>query len=231
VPAPGRRSWPRLVIVRVVPVAGLCAGTAVGALGAVAAPGTTAGGMFCAALMGLATGLRVREIAAGDRAARVSAGRRAGLVVGCVLAVGWAVVTGAALLLGLAMTGMLLVLAFAAGGAALWPRRSRPATGLLLRIAQPAVPPAADPSPHPAALPAFAPSPAGLSTEQLCRAWQHSYFALLDLPADAARTDVVRLREQLLDEIERRDPVGFARWIDTDARPGNNPGRYVVGEG
>lgn len=220
-PDPGRRSWPYLVIAHVVPVAGICLVATVGAVGAVAAPSTTAGGMFCAALMGLATGMRVREVAHGDRAVRVLAGRRAGLVVGCALAVGWAVLTGAALLLGPVMTGLLLVLALAATGPVLWSRRSRSG----------AAPPPPPLPVLPAALPAAGSGPAGLSTEQLCRAWQHSYFALLDLPAAAARADIVRLREQLLDEIERRDPVGFTQWIDTDARPGNNPGRYVVGDG
>jgi hypothetical protein len=222
------------LVVAVLSMAGICAGGTLGALGAIAAPGVIAGGLFCAAMTGLATGLRVRDIAPGDRSARVSAGRRTGLFVGCVVAVGWAMCTGSALLLGPAAVALLLFVPIIIG-AALWRRRFRPTAagtprhvhvvaGLLRWIEQP---PAPEPCPRP---PACAPSPAGLSTAQLCLAWQHSYFALLDLAAGASATDLVHLREALLDEFERRDPAGFTRWIDADARPGSNPGRFVVGD-
>jgi len=234
-PDRGRHS----LIARALALIGICAVAAIGALGAVAAPGVVAGGLFCAVLIALATGARVRDIATGDRAARAAAGRRAGVVVGGVLAVGSMVVAGAALLLGPAAAVLLLLVPVIIGGA-WWLRHTRstaralpfhPTQELLLRVTQPPVPPAPDPAlPH-AALPVVGPSPAGLSTAQLCLAWQHSYFAMLDLPASASRADLVQLRHQLLDEIERRDPAGFTRWIDTEARPGSNPGRYVVGEG
>jgi len=36
------------------------------------------------------------------------------------------------------------------------------------------------------------------------------------------------IRELLIDEIERRDRDGFARWLDTGARAGSDPSRYLT---
>jgi hypothetical protein len=69
--------------------------------------------------------------------------------------------------------------------------------------------------------------PGELSTPELCLAWRRSYFALLDVPAGPGRCEIVRFRERLLDELERRDPDGFTRWLDTGARAGSDPGRYL----
>lgn len=209
------------MIARALGWAGICVGTAVGALGAVAAPGVAMGGLFCAAALGVLTYLRLRDITAGGHVAKAAVGRRGGLIVGCVVVIGWVVLTGAAQLLGPA-AGAILLPAVLMTGTVLWQRLrdagERPSPwlhvqDLLLRGAQPR---------------AAAPIPAALTTAQLCLAWQYSYFTLIDLPADGQRTAVVRLREQLLDELERRDPAGFTRWIDAGARPGGDPGRFVV---
>jgi hypothetical protein len=66
-----------------------------------------------------------------------------------------------------------------------------------------------------------------LSTPELCLAWRRSYLALLDVTSYPARCDIVRMREWLLDELERRDRDGFTRWLDTGARAGSDPGRYL----
>jgi hypothetical protein len=66
-----------------------------------------------------------------------------------------------------------------------------------------------------------------LSTPELCLAWRRSYLALLDVTSYPARCDIVRMRECLLDELERRDRDGFTRWLDTGARAGSDPGRYL----
>ncbi len=231
------------MIVRALGWAGICVAVAVGALGAVAAPGVAMGGLFCATAIGVAVHLRIRDIAAGDNAARTTAGRRGGVLVGCVLAIGWVVLIGSVLLIG-PVTGALLLTLLLIIGAAYWHRwRTAAAVAvrpglwhsvhdLLLHAARPPEPraPAPVPTVAPVALPVLGPNPASLTTAQLCLAWQRTYFALLDLPADATRTEVVRLREQLLDEIERRDPAGFTRWIGTGARPGSNPGPFVRGD-
>jgi hypothetical protein len=69
-----------------------------------------------------------------------------------------------------------------------------------------------------------------MSIAQLCSAWQRTYFVLLDLPAGTPRAAIVHSRGALLDEIERRDPDGFSRWLDTGARAGSDPGRYLAGD-
>ena len=52
-------------------------------------------------------------------------------------------------------------------------------------------------------------------------------LALLDATSYPARCDIVRMRECLLDVLERRDRDGFTRWLDTGARAGSDPGRYL----
>ena len=66
-----------------------------------------------------------------------------------------------------------------------------------------------------------------LSTPELCLAWRRSYLALLDVTSYPARCTIVRMRECLLDELERRDRGGFTRWLDMGARAGSDPGRYL----
>ena len=43
------------------------------------------------------------------------------------------------------------------------------------------------------------------------------------------RQALVRRREETLDELERRDPVGFARWLAEGPVPGADPAMYVHG--
>jgi hypothetical protein len=38
---------------------------------------------------------------------------------------------------------------------------------------------------------------------------------------------IVDLRRRVLDELERRDPAGFATWMQNGPRAASNPGRYV----
>ena len=66
-----------------------------------------------------------------------------------------------------------------------------------------------------------------LSTPELCLAWWRSYLALLDVASYPARCNIVGMRECLLDELERRERDGFTRWLDTGARAGSDPGRYL----
>jgi hypothetical protein len=54
-----------------------------------------------------------------------------------------------------------------------------------------------------------------LSNLQLARAWQTSYGRLAVAPDAAALDRLCALRKQQLDEIERRDPTGFHRWISS----------------
>lgn len=71
------------------------------------------------------------------------------------------------------------------------------------------------------------PDTAALTTPELCRAWQRSYLALIDVPEGPVREDIAAWRRSLLDELERRDPVGFDKWLRDGARAGSDPGRYL----
>lgn len=71
-----------------------------------------------------------------------------------------------------------------------------------------------------------------LSNEALCRCWRMSFPALQNGPSTSpSATDALHLartREAYLDEIERRDPRGFARWLDSGARAGSDPAKFLT---
>ncbi len=45
----------------------------------------------------------------------------------------------------------------------------------------------------------------------------------------AARRSIVERREATLDELERRDPAGFGRWLAAGPAPGSDPADFVRG--
>lgn len=65
--------------------------------------------------------------------------------------------------------------------------------------------------------------PAELSTEELCLAWRPCYTWLHKVADGPHRQQVIRAREQMLDELERRNKAGFNRWIADGARAGSDP--------
>ena len=220
-----------------------------GAIAVIAVPGMTVVGAVFGVIVGAFSLMWVRDASSDDAATTARAARRAGLLVGAGVAGAWLAVTGLVVLLGAASGPALLLVVVATLAAWLW-RRPRSAVAALrsnpLRAARDHVQRAAQrpdvprriptaPKPVPTTTPLPAPSPSGpdpasLSTQQLCLAWQRTYFALLDLPAGPPHSEVVALRGRLLDEIERRDPPGFTRWLGTDARASSNPGRYLTGD-
>lgn len=74
------------------------------------------------------------------------------------------------------------------------------------------------------------PPPAGvttMSTTELVLAWRRSYA---ELGRARSATDVHRLatrREQLLDELERRDGLGVQQWLRSGARAASDPSRFL----
>jgi hypothetical protein len=67
------------------------------------------------------------------------------------------------------------------------------------------------------------PPVSSLSTEALGREWVRTTTALAG-PLDAGtREAIVVRRQQTLDELERRDPDGFARWLSGVPMPGSDP--------
>ena len=224
------------------------AATALALLGIVLFPGLLLGWAVVAAVLGgvVAIWSHLRRPEAGP-AVRVGA-VAAAVVMALALAV-----TGSIVLIGGATAWVVPSLLGLGGLLGFRRRRSRaaPPDGLL-RPKQAAAPPTTPPDPGrptrghsaaekretrrgepPRAVPpvlAQLPSlpPGALSTSQLCGAWQRSYWLLLDLPAGPSRDEVVRLRHHVLDELERRDPTGFGRWLQTEPRAGSHPGNYLV---
>ncbi|PPK70876.1 hypothetical protein V5P93_002738 [Actinokineospora auranticolor] len=59
-----------------------------------------------------------------------------------------------------------------------------------------------------------------MSTSRLCERWRTGLDTLRAAQTPLAAAAVVRERQKCLDELERRDPIGFARWLET---PGADP--------
>jgi hypothetical protein len=66
-----------------------------------------------------------------------------------------------------------------------------------------------------------------LTTSELCTAWittgQH-----LRAASSPAALPLVRLRQLYLDELERRDPVGFNAWLSSSASAAGDPRRFLT---
>lgn len=71
------------------------------------------------------------------------------------------------------------------------------------------------------------PPVAGLTTRQLGEEWTRTTAALAGHLDAAVRASLVQRREETLDELERRDPDGFTRWLAVG--PGGDPADFVRG--
>ena len=69
-----------------------------------------------------------------------------------------------------------------------------------------------------------------LPTAALGREWLRTTAALAGRLEPAARESIVRRRQEALDELERRDADGFARWLAAGPAPGSDPAAFVHGE-
>jgi hypothetical protein len=92
-----------------------------------------------------------------------------------------------------------------------------------------------DPGPG-TVFPALAPAPAwqppvsGLPTSDLGSEWLRTTWALSRQVGPGERQDIIRRRQETLDELERRDPDGFARWLAGGPAAGSDPAVFVRGE-
>jgi hypothetical protein len=77
--------------------------------------------------------------------------------------------------------------------------------------------------------PADLPPVGALSTEELGREWLEGTTALAGRLEPAVRTAIVRRRQDALDELERRDPDGFLRWLTTGPVLDRDPAPFVRG--
>ncbi|MCF6745410.1 hypothetical protein E9529_14260 [Blastococcus sp. KM273128] len=146
----------------------------------------------------------------GRRSVLESAGQAAAVTIGALL-----VVSGTAVLAGGAVALLLVGLAAAGWAARRWVRDRREAA---LR---------AVPSAGSWAGPAVAVD--GASTATLGEEWRRTGAELQRPLAPAARQRLVARRAQVLDELERRDPDGFARWLAAGPLGSADPTGFVRG--
>jgi hypothetical protein len=95
----------------------------------------------------------------------------------------------------------------------------------------PVSPPFPDRPPEvPAPLSGPGPDLPRLSTEALGQEWLRTSAALESTGDPAMREQVVQRRVAALDELERRDPAGFARWLAAGATVDSDPAQYLRGD-
>ena len=66
-------------------------------------------------------------------------------------------------------------------------------------------------------------SSARSTNDELCLAWRTSFAALQRTANPALQSELVEIRGRILDELELRDPVGFARWVNAGASSARTP--------
>jgi hypothetical protein len=148
------------------------------------------------------------------------------------------VLAGVAAIAGALVTTLVGAVAGVAG-LAVWLARTRPAAKPSRVVPPSAARPAAPARQAPAARPtavvagnvAGTPTSGGplaaLRIEALAQEWV-STSAALGLTLDPrSRAAIVRRREAVLDELERRDPAGFARWLAAGPLSATDPARYL----
>lgn len=170
------------------------------------------------------------ESRAGDLA--LVAGARAAVRTGG----GLLVVCGAALLVGTAVTLLAGALLAAAAVVLRGPDPGRAAPSGALLPDEPEGPVVLSPL-HPAA-PSFRIGSAGsartvlppvriLSSRSLGEEWLRTTALLDAAPDPLTREAVAARRAAVLDELERRDPEGFARWLADGTGRGGNPAEFL----
>ena len=192
-----------------------------GVLAAVGGLALRAPGVVAVGVAGLLAGLTAAAIAHDTPARTLRATAEAGALatagtVGVLLVVsGTATLLGAPVTVGLLAVAVLAVLLrFGRRPAAAGSAARTPAAGPTLTLV-------VEPSD---ALPVTS-----LSTAALGREWLRTTAALAGGLDASARRAVVERRGATLDELERRDPLGFVRWISEGPLPGSDPAEYVRG--
>ena len=69
----------------------------------------------------------------------------------------------------------------------------------------------------------------GMSVPALGEEWVRSSAELARVRDLRTRQELVRRRQEALDELERRDPAGFTRWLEDGATVDSDPAAYVSG--
>ena len=218
-----RRTLPRVLLGGALLGGGVLAGT--GGL-ALAGPGLVAVGLAASLAACMAAGIvresPVRARGSALEAAVWAAGSTLGvlLVVAGIASLAGGVVASVAVAAGVVAT--LVVLAIrgrrrkaGAGTGPLAPRGgTAPTAGVVLRL------PVAPSAPEEVTV---------LSTGDLGDEWLQTTAALAGRLTPATRQSLVTRREAVLDELERRDPEGFCRWLAAGPVRGSDPADFVRG--
>ena len=201
-----------------------------GALAAVGGVSIGVAGLVSVVLAAVVTGCLgagLHREGAGEqsRQAAVDVGWRTAVVtVGVLL-----VLSGSAVLAGGAVTALLAGCALATV-LLRWAVRSRRGQQAPARASAPRPSAAREPDETATVLP-LVPADGSwvrvLSVPALGREWVRTSAALARTQAPAARQELVLRRQQALDELERRDPQGFARWLAAGATVDSDPAEYV----
>jgi hypothetical protein len=195
------------------------------AIGLLTTPlGAIVGWIFLAAIAGTVASMAVSAPPAKYARNLEIAPGRAGLAVGMGVFAVCLALAGVVAVLGSASVPVLVLIA---AGVAVWLwRRSRaPKEHPAETIAAPA---AVEAPELPVDLQECVEHPDNFSTDILCAAWRKSYALLLRTSDKSARDKIVDLRRRLLDELEGRDSEGFTRWMESGARAGSDPSRYLT---
>jgi hypothetical protein len=171
----------------------------------------------------------VRESPAGSRtwSALEAAASVGAMTVGVLLVVAGIAALAGGLVAALTAGGVLLVVLVArlARGRGPAVRSTADRTGATRH------PSAQEPARHgaPAGLSSLLPPVAVLTTAELSEEWTRTSAILAGRLDAAARASLVARREEALDELERRDPPGFARWLAAGPTHSSDPAGYVQG--
>lgn len=105
---------------------------------------------------------------------------------------------------------------------------AKPPVGTVEKLEKPVgKPKAKPPQPQPPAKQVHTRVHSGTSTAAICWTWRRSYVALQKADRDDDRLRLVLLRQQCLDELAVREPIGFHTWLTGGARAASDPTRYV----
>ena len=194
----------------------------------------------CLLLIMVAAGAIGYECETRQRSAPLSAAQRNEVANGTVLAaVAVLAVIGADEFAGMPVAALVAALAAVAAVVRARRRLVSPPISPLVSPPKPApalsVPPAAAPEvvpPEDAGAQIVPPETGHLERRaiaDLVHAWRHSFLLLATAQADPIRlAQICEQRRAYLEELARRDPVGFRRWIDSGARAAGDPSRYLM---
>jgi hypothetical protein len=184
---------------------------------AVSSVGSLIGWLFLSAMAGTCMAMVATSPPAKFPEGVKSAPGKAGTLAGAGVFVVCVAVVGAVTVLGALSLLLFLVLAAAAAWSWRVSRRAkeRPNGPVLVREEAAAVPEVT------------AIRVDDLTIEALCITWRRSYVLLQRASDMSSRDKIVQLRRCVLDELECRNRQGFTKWLESGARAGSDPTRYL----